>query len=107
MATSTNLVEVGIKEYVNVSNGNINCYVGVEFGSKFKVVVGGEQPKPDNEVYFLIHVPSDRHYDGWRIRFGVENLSAEAEIWMMASDEPEDVVVIRGDSRVVGGWDAI
>ena len=106
MASTTELVEVSDEEYTNVSSGNLNCYVAVQFGKKFRAVISGTQPEPDVEVYFIIHPPSDKYFDGWDIRFGVENLAAEDEIWVMAEENPESIVVVRGGINIIGGFNA-
>ena len=97
MASSTHRILLPIGEYTNVSNGNTNCFVFLEYNQRLRVVIGGELPSADTLEYFDVG-SSDDSYAGHRLGFKAGNLLLEDDVFVMPDGEFEmDIVVVRGD----------
>ena len=104
MTTSTNIVEVSDRAYVNVSNGNLNCALTVKFYQKLRVIVqdSPDTPEPDAKNYFLVSGGSTE-YQGSRLIMSFHNLEGGSDVWVLCENSGDDsVIVVRGPTTVVG-----
>lgn len=95
MATSTHRIELSNDAYTNVSNGNINCSIGIGQYQSVRLVIGGSEPPVNTPDYIPITGPTsadDREY-----AFAcITGLEAEDDVWLKADGDVTVVHVIRG-----------
>jgi hypothetical protein len=99
MATSMHIINVSHNQYENVSQGNLNCIVLVQYFERIRYHIGGEQPDGSTEEWFVAQELGDS-YDGYRMAMQFVNLEAETDVWIRSELNPVNVMVIRGGMTI-------
>ena len=101
--TTTHNLVVPAGEYMNISNGNLNCALFIKFNQFFRVHIGGTQPAADTLDWFDIG-GEHKEYAGYRLAFKIGNLAAEDDVWIMPFGEYDSsIVVVRGVATSAAG----
>lgn len=100
MASSMHVISVSHNQYVNVSNGNLNCILMVKHFERIRIHVGGEEPKAATDLWFSAQRSMDDPYEGYRVAAQFINLEAETDVWVRSEINPINIMVIRGETTI-------
>jgi hypothetical protein len=96
MTTTTHLIQLTSDEYVNVSNGNLNCIILVQYGQKLRIIYGASdvQPLPSNPEHIKLSGAEQTQI------LASYDLSGDSDVWARAEEEDVEIVVVRGEVRI-------
>lgn len=103
MSSTTHKIEITPDEYVNVSNGNLNCALFLKYGQEVRIHIGGSAPDPATEEYHTAGgglTAAGYNYRGFRVATRYGNLIDEDDIWVRAEGGIDHVIVVRGNVQM-------
>jgi len=94
MTTSTHLIPLNDSEYVNLSNGNLNCIIVIQYSQNLRIVFGGSPPLNNTPEHVKLKGAENTQI------LAVYDLLEESDVWGRAEAGEEEIVVVRGEAKI-------